>query len=234
MSHLSWSACRHEPVSLLRLVLSLTSELGGSVQGEFYSSGKEELGSGERMDQRKQVDRQPDGWEREGVRKGHRRQSGCITTWYSAGQTAGRGGVGQSGWSGEPIQSAVMESKVAVHFCKIAMAHYTWARAPRLLRTHTHSCPSRILIKDEKQTDRGCVLCLWNLLQPIIEDVGIRQQVRSHFLCVCMCESRWFACVSHTFRHVDKVGASWKYFAGPLVVGCSIINTYLQKKKKKV
>lgn len=41
---------------------------------------------------------------------------GCITTGYFAGQTASWGGA---------IQSAVMEAKVTVHSCKIAMVHYT-------------------------------------------------------------------------------------------------------------
>lgn len=50
------------------------------------------------MDQRKQVDGQPDGWEREGVRKGHRRQSAVLVASLHGivlgRQPAGRAGVG--------------------------------------------------------------------------------------------------------------------------------------------
>ena len=40
---------------------------------------------------------------------------------------------------GEPIQSAVMESKVTVHSCKIAMANRLSKRHPAKKHKHTHT-----------------------------------------------------------------------------------------------
>lgn len=69
---------------------------------------------------------------------------------------------------GEPIQSVVMESKVTVHSCKIAMANCLSKRhrAEKHTYTHTHTLtqthrsltlPATVVYPDNKKGACGCV-----------------------------------------------------------------------------
>lgn len=62
---------------------------------------------------------------------------------------------------GKPIQSAVMESKVTVHSCKIAMANCLCKRHPaerhKHTDTHTTHSPAVVVYPDNKKCTRVCV-----------------------------------------------------------------------------
>lgn len=60
----------------------------------------------------------------------------------------------QPGAGGEPIQSAVMESKVTVHSCKIAMANCLSKRHQAKKLTHTRRSltpPATVVYPDNKR-----------------------------------------------------------------------------------